>query len=95
MGILLLLISVVLFIIADYAIRSVIKKNTLKRLRKEREEALSVNLNLDYSHEAKTLKRVEVDNPRAKILAVDDEAIIGYSNLSGIGCMSLTRRLFG
>lgn len=76
MGILLLLISVVLFIIADYAIRSVIKKNTLKRLRKEREEALSENLNLDYSHEAKSLKRVEVDNPRAKILAVDDEAII-------------------
>lgn len=76
MGILLLFVSVVLFIIADFAIRAIIKKNTIKKQRKEREEALSVNLNLDFSHEAKTLKRVEVDNPKAKILAVDDEEII-------------------
>lgn len=76
MGILLLFISVVLFIIADYAIRSVIRKNAIKKLRKVREEALAINLNLDYSHEAKTLKRVEVENPKAKILAVDDEKII-------------------
>jgi CheY-like chemotaxis protein/glycine cleavage system H lipoate-binding protein len=76
MGILLLFVSVVLFIIADFAIRAIIRNNTQKKLRKEREEALSVNLNLDFSHEARTLKRVEVDNPKAKILAVDDEEII-------------------
>ena len=76
MGILLLLISIVIFIIADYAIRTILRKNNIKKLRKEREEALAVNLNLDYSHEAKTLKRVEVDNPKAKILAVDDEEVI-------------------
>ncbi|MBN2425142.1 MAG: response regulator [Calditrichaceae bacterium] len=76
MGILLLIIAVVLFIIADIIIRAIIRKNQEKRTRKERQEALKVNLNLDYSHEAKTLKRVEVDNPKAKILAVDDEEII-------------------
>lgn len=76
MGILIVFVLVVLFIIADFFIRSIIRKNTRKKQRKEREEALAVNLNLDFSHEAKTLKRVEVDNPKAKILAVDDEEII-------------------
>ncbi|KAA3610129.1 MAG: response regulator [Calditrichaeota bacterium] len=76
MGILLLIVAVVLFIISDLVIRSIIRKKKEKRLRKEREEILAVNLNLDFSHEAKTLKRVDVDNPIAKILAVDDEEII-------------------
>ncbi|MCA9735097.1 MAG: response regulator [Deferribacteres bacterium] len=76
MGVLLLIIAVVLFIIGDVIVRLIIRKRTEKRLRKEREEVLAVNLNLDFSHEAKTLKRVEVDNPKAKILAVDDEEII-------------------
>lgn len=76
MGILLLIVAVALFIIADIIIRKIIRKRTENRLRKEREEALAVNLNLDFSHEAKTLKRVQVENPKAKILAVDDEEII-------------------
>ncbi|MBM2846840.1 MAG: Glycine cleavage H-protein [Bacteroidetes bacterium] len=44
--------------------------------RKEREAALDIGLKLDVSEEAKTLKRVEVKDPKARILAVDDEAII-------------------
>jgi len=76
MGILLLIIALVLFILADLVIRSIIRKRHVKKLRVEREEALKVDLNLDYSHEAKSLKRVEVENPKAKILAVDDEEII-------------------
>jgi len=76
MGILLLIIAVILFVLADLIIRTIVRKNTEKRKRREREEALRVNLNLDYTHEAKTLKRVEVDNPKAKILAVDDEEVI-------------------
>ena len=76
MGILLLIVAVALFIVADLIIRTIIRNRNKKRQHKEREEALRVNLNLDYSHEAKTLKRVEVDNPKAKILAVDDEEII-------------------
>jgi CheY-like chemotaxis protein/glycine cleavage system H lipoate-binding protein len=76
MGILLLIIAVILFVIADLIIRTFVKKSTEKRLRKEREEALHVNLNLDFTHEARTLKRVTVENPKAKILAVDDEEVI-------------------
>ncbi len=76
MGILLLIVALVLFIVADLIIRTIIRKRNNNRLHKEREEALKVNLNLDFSHESKTLKRVEVDYPKAKILAVDDEEII-------------------
>lgn len=76
MGILLLIIAVILFVLADLIIRSIVRKGEEKRKRKQREEALKVNLNLDYTHEAKTLKRVEVENPKAKILAVDDEEVI-------------------
>ncbi|MBC8185335.1 response regulator [candidate division KSB1 bacterium] len=43
---------------------------------KERKEALDIGLRLDFADEAKSLKRVEVENPKAKILAVDDEEII-------------------
>lgn len=45
-------------------------------MKKERTEALDIGLKLDVSEEAKTLKRVEVKEPRARILAVDDESII-------------------
>jgi len=76
MGIMLLIIAVILFVLADLIIRTFVRKSSEKRLRLQREEALKVNLNLDYTHEAKTLKRVEVDNPKAKILAVDDEDVI-------------------
>ncbi len=76
MGILLLIIAVILFILVDLIIRTIVRKSNDKRQRKQREEALQVNLNLDFTHEAKSLKRVEVDNPKAKILAVDDEEVI-------------------
>ncbi len=71
-----LVLAVILFVIADIIIRMIIKKVSTKRILGEREEALKVSLNLDFTHEAKSLKRVEVDNPKAKILAVDDEAVI-------------------
>lgn len=76
MGVLLLIVAVILFVVADIIIRALLKKSYENRLRKQREEALSVNLVLDYSHESKTLKRVEVENPKARILAVDDEEVI-------------------
>jgi len=42
----------------------------------EREAALSESLRLDFTREAKTLKRAEVQNPKARILCVDDEEVI-------------------
>jgi PleD family two-component response regulator len=44
--------------------------------RKAREQALDTGLKLDVSEEAPTLTRVELDNPQARILAVDDEKIV-------------------
>ncbi len=72
----LLILAVILFIIADILIRYSGKKIQEKKLRKDREAALNVSLNLDFTREAKSLKRVEVDNPKAKILCVDDEPVI-------------------
>jgi CheY-like chemotaxis protein len=72
----LFVIAVIVFIIADLTIRYIAKKVKEKKTHQEREEALKVSLNLDFSREAKTLKRAEVDDPKAKILCVDDEAVL-------------------
>jgi CheY-like chemotaxis protein len=76
MGIPFLVLAIIIFIIADYFIRLQLKKSKENAKRKEREAILNANINIDYSMESKTLKRVEVDNPAARILAVDDEEII-------------------
>ncbi|MCX7140452.1 MAG: response regulator [Proteobacteria bacterium] len=73
---LIVVVTVIVFIIVDFALRIYFQKRQESKLRKEREAALDVGLKLDYSEEAKSLKRVEVKEPRARILAVDDEAII-------------------
>jgi len=72
----LFIVAIIIFIIADIIIRYVAKKIREKKTQTEREEALKVSLNLDFSSEAKTLKRAEVENPIARILCVDDEAVI-------------------
>jgi len=72
----LFILAVIIFVIADVLIRFFIKKVQEKKVRTDREKVLEVSLNLDYSKEAKTLKRAEVENPKAKILCVDDEDII-------------------
>ncbi len=72
----LFVIAVIVFIIADITIRYVAKRVREKKVHQERQEALKVSLNLDYSREAKTLKRAEVENPKARILCVDDESVI-------------------
>jgi CheY-like chemotaxis protein len=72
----LLIIAVIIFIIADILIRMIAKQLTDKKLKKERETVLQESLKLDFASEAKTLKRAEVSNPKAKILCVDDEEVI-------------------
>jgi CheY-like chemotaxis protein len=71
-----LFLSVVLFILADFGVRSATQKMTEKKKRREWEEALTVSLSLDVSREAKSLKRAEVKDPVARILCVDDEDVI-------------------
>ena len=71
-----MLLSVTLFILADLAVRAVIVKSGRNRQRLEREAALAESLKLDFAREAKTLKRVEIKDPAARILCVDDEEVI-------------------
>lgn len=72
----LLILAVILFIIADVAIRYISKRLKEQKAREQRAAVLDESLKLDYSREAKSLKRVEVENPKAKILCVDDEEVI-------------------
>ncbi len=68
--------TILVFVVVDLLLRMLLKRVREARTRKERELALDIGLKLDVSEEAKTLKRVELDNPKARILAVDDEEII-------------------
>ena len=71
-----LFVSVILFVAADLAVRSALERMREKKRRLEREEALAMSLRLDFTRESKTLKRVEVAEPAARILCVDDEEVI-------------------
>lgn len=72
----LFILAVIIFIIADILIRMIGKRLTEQKLKKERRLVLDDSLKLDFTSEAKTLKRAEVANPKARILCVDDEEVI-------------------
>ncbi len=71
-----LVIAIILFVAADLLIRYLLKRAREKKERQVREAALDTGLTVDVSHEAKSLKRVEVDDQKARILCVDDEEVI-------------------
>ncbi len=70
------ILTVVVFIAVDITTRLVLRRLDAAKLRRERQEALDIGLRLEVSNEARSLKRVEVKSPRARILAVDDEPIV-------------------
>ncbi|HQF43462.1 MAG TPA: response regulator [Ignavibacteriaceae bacterium] len=72
----LFILAIVIFITADVLIRMISKRMTEQKQKKEREQVLQESLKLDFTGEAKTLKRAQVDNPKARILCVDDEEVI-------------------
>jgi len=76
MVILITLLTVATFIVVDLILRLTLRKIDEAKARKERRKALDVGLRLEFAEEAKSLKRVEVAAPRARILAVDDEPVI-------------------
>lgn len=76
MVVIIVILTVVVFILVDLALRLIMRKIEQSKIKKERKEALDIGLRLDFTDEAKSLKRVEVENPKAKILAVDDEEIV-------------------
>ncbi len=68
--------TLILFFFLNLAAREWSLRIHEKRRRAEREEALAVSLRLDFTRESKTLKRVDVKDPEARILCVDDEEVI-------------------
>jgi CheY-like chemotaxis protein/glycine cleavage system H lipoate-binding protein len=68
--------TIIVFILVDILLRMLLTRFRTAQARKEREEALDIGLKLDVSAEAPSLTRVELDSPKARILAVDDEKII-------------------
>jgi CheY-like chemotaxis protein len=68
--------TILVFILVDLLLRVLLKKVRGARTKREREQALDTGLRLDVSDEAPSLKRVELDHPHARILAVDDEKTI-------------------
>ncbi len=76
MAAILVCISIICFVIADIVIRHELAKRAERKARQERETILTKYIRLDFSEEAKSLKRVELPNPKARILAVDDEPVI-------------------
>jgi CheY-like chemotaxis protein/glycine cleavage system H lipoate-binding protein len=68
--------TIIVFILVDLLLRMMLTRMRSARVRKEREEALDTGLKLDVSEEAPTLTRVELESPKARILAVDDEKIV-------------------
>jgi CheY-like chemotaxis protein len=76
MFVLFAVLMVVLFIVADVVVRHVLQRRREAKERAERLAALDIGLRLDFTDEAKSLKRVEIPNPHARILAVDDEAVV-------------------
>ena len=66
----------ILFLFLNLAAREWSLRIHEKMRRAEREEALAESLRLDFTRESETLKRVEVKDPVARILCVDDEEVI-------------------
>jgi glycine cleavage system H lipoate-binding protein/FixJ family two-component response regulator len=76
MVVVIVLLTIGVFILVDLVLRLIMKRVQDAKIKKERREALDIGLRLDFTEEAKSLKRVEVENPKARILAVDDEEIV-------------------
>ena len=71
-----IVLSIILLFFLNIAAREIFYRLKLAKKEAEWEEALAESLQLDFTRESKTLKRVEVEDPVARILCVDDEEVI-------------------
>jgi CheY-like chemotaxis protein len=76
MVVIIVILTVAIFLIVDLVLRLALEKRHTAKLRQEREQALDIGLRLEFAEEAESLKRVEVESPKARILAVDDEPVV-------------------
>ncbi len=67
---------IILFFFLNIAARVLYARLQDVKRQAEREEALRESLRLDFTRESKTLKRVDLEDPKARILCVDDEEVI-------------------
>ncbi len=70
------LLTVIIFIVVDLVLRLLLRRLEERKQQRKRLEALDEGLRLEFAEEAASLKRVRVDSPKARILAVDDEPIV-------------------
>ena len=73
---LIVITTIAVFIVVDIALRLLLERLREARTQKVRAAALNQDLNLHASDETPSLKRVELPDPRARVLAVDDEPVI-------------------
>lgn len=76
MVIAIVVVTVLVFILVDLLLRMLLKRIDQRRTKRAREQALELGLKLAVNDQVPSLKSVEVDRPRARILAVDDEPIV-------------------
>jgi DNA-binding response OmpR family regulator len=70
------ILTIVTFFFVDLALRTALKRRQERQEAAERGRALETGLRLEFTEEAASLKRVEIAQPKARILAVDDEAVV-------------------
>jgi CheY-like chemotaxis protein len=70
------ILTFVVFVVVDLLLRLALRRIDEAKRRRERAEALDIGLRVEVSATAKSLKSVEVRDPKARILAVDDEPIV-------------------
>jgi CheY-like chemotaxis protein/glycine cleavage system H lipoate-binding protein len=71
-----LIAAVIVFLLIDLLVRFLFNTVKEKRTRRQRHELLHESLKLDLGRETPSLRQVKVENPKARILCVDDEEII-------------------
>jgi len=72
----LIIFMVLACFVLDYLVRLWIRRLHGERERLEREKNVSTPVRLEFADEAASLQRIEAVNPKARILAVDDEKVV-------------------
>ena len=70
------IVTVVVFVLVDITVRLAMRRAQAHATMRERRKALDVALQLDFAEDLPSLRRATVPNPKATILAVDDEAVV-------------------
>ena len=84
MAAILIIFMFVAFVGIDFLVRTSLHKMRDAKEREAREKVLNTSVKLDFTHEAKSLKRVEVPNPKARILG-EPEGLVKLVCEAGTG----------